>query len=97
MFALGAGQEATVELSDRRVLQQRGTVVGSTPEELVEERRRKTELKLGRAISRPAPRSGEHRKPAEQLEQVEVIKKLLLEGLPPDRSEWTAEHVRVGC
>ena len=94
IFALGAGQEATVELLKTVESYNKDDCLSARQlRNWLEERRRKTELNLGRAISRPAPRSGEAQENlAEQLEQVEVIKKLLLEGLPPDRSEWTAEH-----
>jgi predicted RecB family nuclease len=94
IFALGAGQEATVELIKTVESYNKEDCLSARQlRNWLEERRKETELKLGRAISRPARRSGEAQENlAEQLERVEVIKKLLLEGLPPDPSKWTAEH-----
>jgi predicted RecB family nuclease len=94
IFALGTGREATAELLETVESYNREDCLSARClRDWLEERRRETEQKLTRAIPRPAPRSGEAKENlAEQLERVEVIKKLLLSGLPSDRSEWTAEH-----
>jgi uncharacterized protein len=94
IFALGTGREATAELLKTVESYNREDCLSARClRDWLEERRRETEQKLTRAIPRPAPRSGEAKENlAEQLERVDVIKKLLLSGLPSDRSEWTAAH-----
>ncbi len=94
IFALGTGEEATAELLKTvESYNKEDCLSARSLRDWLEERRRAMEHKLGRAIPRPAPRSGEAKENlAEQLERVEVVKKQLLDGLPPDRSEWTAEH-----
>ena len=94
IFALGSGREATAELLKTvESYNKEDCLSARCLRDWLEERRRETEQKLARAIPRPAPRSGDAKENlAEQLERVEVIKKMLLNGLPPDPSEWTAEH-----
>ena len=94
IFALGTGREATAELLKTVESYNKEDCLSARQlRDWLEERRSETEQKLGRAIPRPAPRSGEAKEDlAEQLERVELTSKLLLNGLPPDRSEWTAEH-----
>jgi predicted RecB family nuclease len=94
IFALGSGREATAELLKTVESYNREDCLSAQYlRDWLEERRRELERKLARLIPRPAPRSGEAKENlAEQLERIEVIKKMLLIGLPPDRSEWTAEH-----
>jgi uncharacterized protein len=94
IFALGTGEEATAELLKTvESYNKEDCLSARRLRDWLEERRREMEQKLGRAIPRPAPRSGEAKENlAEQLERVEVVKKQLLDGLPPDHSEWTAEH-----
>jgi predicted RecB family nuclease len=94
IFALGSGQEATPELLHTVESYNKEDCISARQlRDWLEQRRAETEQKLGRAIPRPAPKSGEAKENlAEQLERVEVIKKQLLQGLPPDRGEWTAEH-----
>jgi len=94
IFALGSGQEATPELLHTVESYNREDCLSARQlRDWLEQRRAETEQKLGRAIPRPGPRSGEAKENlAEQLERVEVIKKQLLQGLPPNRGEWTAEH-----
>jgi len=94
IFALGSGHEATPELLRTVECYNKEDCLSARQlRDWLEELRLETERKLGRAIPRPAVKSGEPQENlAEQLERVEVIKKQLLEGLPPNRSEWTPEH-----
>lgn len=94
IFALGSGEEATPELLHTvESYNKEDCLSARMLRDWLEHRRAETEQKLGRAIPRPAPKTGEAKENlAEQLERVEVIKKQLLQGLPPDRREWTAEH-----
>jgi AAA domain/RNase_H superfamily len=94
IFALGSGREATAELLKTVESYNREDCLSAQYlRDWLEERRRELERKLARLIPRPAPKSGEAKENlAKQLERIEVIKKMLLIGLPPDRSEWTAEH-----
>jgi len=61
--------------------------------EWLEERRCELEKKTGRALTRPAIKSG---KPgislATQIDQVGDIKTRLIDPLPEDEGEWTEEH-----
>jgi predicted RecB family nuclease len=94
IFALGAGKEATAELLSTVESYNREDCLSARHlRDWLEGRRREMEQKLGRAVPRPAPRSGEAKENlAEQLDRVESIKKQLLEGLPEGRDAWTEEH-----
>ena len=93
IFALGTGEEATVELQKTVESYNREDCLSARHlRDWLEERRKEMEEKLGRAIPRPQPKSGEAKENlAEQLERVEQVKKKLLEGLPGERSAWTPE------
>ena len=94
IFALGTGEEATADLLKTvESYNKEDCLSARRLRDWLEERRRDMEQKLGRAIPRPASRPAEAKENlAEQLERVEAVKKQLLDGLPPDRSEWIAEH-----
>src|SRR5581483_805872 len=61
--------------------------------EWLEERRKELEAKSGRALPRPAIKSGEPGLSlAASLDEVADVKARLLDALPAEETEWTAEH-----
>jgi predicted RecB family nuclease len=94
ILALGSGLEATPELLQTIESYNREDCFSAERlRDWLEQRRTEIEKKTGQPLPRPAPKSGEAKEDlAEQLERVAVIKKRALEGLPPERGEWTHEH-----
>src|SRR6266542_749858 len=59
----------------------------------LEELRSELEIKLGRSIARPEPKSGAPSDDLEaQLSEITVLKERLVVGLPEEESEWTNEQ-----
>ncbi len=59
----------------------------------LEELRSELEIKLGRSIARPEPKSGAPSDDLEaQLSEITVLKERLVVGLPEEQSEWTNEQ-----
>lgn len=59
----------------------------------LEERRHDLEMMTGQAIPRPAPKTGESGEElSAYVQEVRALMGRLLEGLPPDETEWTVEE-----
>jgi predicted RecB family nuclease len=59
----------------------------------LEERREELEIKIGKPIPRPAPKSGDPGEElADRIEEVTIVIQQLVSGLPADETEWTNEQ-----
>jgi predicted RecB family nuclease len=59
----------------------------------LEERRRELEMSTGQTVRRPEPNTGEAGEElSADVQEVRALMGRLLEGLPPDEADWTAEQ-----